>query len=102
MGRGEKETEKAWKVYLGLGLKIPFILLVVMQWEEGGEGSWVDYDLFGPGLVGEGGGLLGGDVSRLGCTVGEGGRLFSDVFGPGCTVGEGGGCLVMVLGWAEQ
>ena len=65
-------------MYLGLGLKIPFLLLEVMPWQEGGEGSWGDGCCLGLGSVGEGGGLLGGEGSGLGCTIREGAGLLGD------------------------
>ena len=65
-------------MYLGLGLKIPFLLLVVMPWEEGDERSWGDGWFLGPGPIGKGRGLLGGEGFELGCTGREGSGLLGD------------------------
>ena len=58
LGRREKETERAWEVYLGLGLKMPFLLVVVIP---GGEGGGVIFGeeeetRLGPAHSDEGGG----------------------------------------------
>ena len=39
LGMGGKETDRAWEVYLGLGLKIPCLLWVTMPGGEGGVGG---------------------------------------------------------------
>ena len=64
---GEKETERAWEVCLGLGLKMPCLLHVIMPGGDGGDkGDEMDKGDVGPeqrwaiaGPVEEGGSEIG-------------------------------------------
>ena len=95
MGNREKETDKAWEQYLGLGLKIPCLLRVTMP---GGEGRGVIWEEDEGELGWQGTGLReAGSVEVKGGRVGEeeGIMLGGRVAGPKARVGPDGN-------WSEQ